>query len=82
MVGYQLGMHNWRILREEETVELSHDVTFDKTLYPGISTLDPAGLQSPPSLLMEDFSPDDDSSQAVPVVDPPFNDESGALEEN
>ncbi|PLW05684.1 hypothetical protein PCANC_28523 [Puccinia coronata f. sp. avenae] len=26
---------------------------------------------------MEDFSPDDDSSQAVPVVDPPFSDESG-----
>jgi hypothetical protein len=48
MIGYQLGMHNWRILREDESVELSHDVTLDKTLYPGISNLNPAGLQSPP----------------------------------
>ncbi|PLW27210.1 hypothetical protein PCANC_27726 [Puccinia coronata f. sp. avenae] len=59
MVGYQLGMHNWRILREDKKVELSHDVTFDKTFYPGISTLDSAGLQSPPSSLIEELTVDD-----------------------
>ena len=46
MIGYQLGMHNWRILREDGEVKLSHDVTFDKNLYPGISTPNPAGLIS------------------------------------
>jgi hypothetical protein len=48
LIGFQLGMHNWRILREEEQVELSHNVTFDKTQYPGISMFDPAGLLNPP----------------------------------
>ncbi|PLW42207.1 hypothetical protein PCASD_05590 [Puccinia coronata f. sp. avenae] len=40
-------MHNWRILTEEGRVELSHDVTFDKALYPGISTSHPAGFINP-----------------------------------
>jgi hypothetical protein len=48
LIGYQLGLHNSCILRDDERVELSHDVTFDKTLYPGISTFIPAGLISPP----------------------------------
>ena len=48
MIGYQLGLHNWRILREDGKVELSKNITFDKTLYPGISTPDPSGLVTPP----------------------------------
>jgi transposase InsO family protein len=76
MVGYQLGMHNWRILREDKKVELSHDVTFDKTLYPGISTLDPAGLQTPPTCLIEDFASNNEGPATDPSPDiPPFVDE-------
>jgi hypothetical protein len=48
-------MHiNWCILREDKRVELSHDVTFDKALYPGISTFNPAGLIGPLSIKLED----------------------------
>jgi hypothetical protein len=50
MVGYHLGMHNWCILMEEGRVELSHDITFYKALYPGISTSCPAGFGDPPAL--------------------------------
>ena len=60
MVGYQLGLHNWRILREDMSVELSHDVTFDKNLYPGISPHDPAGLIAPLEPFLEDFSNDEE----------------------
>ncbi|KAI7953162.1 hypothetical protein MJO29_008793 [Puccinia striiformis f. sp. tritici] len=42
-MGYQLGMHNWRILTSGGKVERSHDVTFDKTNFPGVSLLSPAG---------------------------------------
>jgi transposase InsO family protein len=66
MLGYQLGMHNWRILREDECVELSNDVTFDKSLYPGISTFDPAGLLNPP--LVELF---DEQEPLTPETPPP-----------
>ena len=47
MLGLQLGLHNWRILTEDGKVDLSNKVAFDKTLYPGISTPDPAGLITP-----------------------------------
>jgi hypothetical protein len=50
MVGYQLGMHNWCILTEEGRVELSHNITFDEALYPGISTSCPAGFGDQPAL--------------------------------
>jgi hypothetical protein len=66
MVGYQLGMHNWHILTEEGHVELSHDVKFDKTLYPGISTSCPAGFIDPP--LVEDL---DEPSKKIKLVDSP-----------
>jgi hypothetical protein len=66
MLGYQLGMHNWRILREDERVELSHNITFDESLYPGISTFDPAGLLNPP--LVELF---DEQEPPTPETPPP-----------
>ncbi|PLW08754.1 hypothetical protein PCANC_21880 [Puccinia coronata f. sp. avenae] len=66
MVGYQLGMHNWRILTEEGRVELSHDVKFDEAQYPGISTSRPAGFLDPP--LIEDM---EESSSEVELMGSP-----------
>jgi hypothetical protein len=67
MVGYQLGFHNWHILREEGKVELSHDITFDKTLYPGISIPDPAGLITPLVKLVKMFE-ETNIEPGTPVV--------------
>lgn len=68
MVGYQLGMHNWCILKEDEQVELSHSVIFDETLYPGISTLDPAGLVDPSQLLSEGLDDNSLSTSTLPMA--------------
>ena len=66
MLGYQLGMHNWHILRADKRVELSHDVTFDKFLYPGIFKFNPAGLQDP--ALVKCFEEEPMPPVSVPIV--------------
>jgi hypothetical protein len=58
MVGYQLGMHNWRILREDGQMELSYDIKFNEALYPGISLFNPAGLLTPLTEIEEIFEED------------------------
>jgi hypothetical protein len=63
MIGYQLGLNNWRILREDGQMELSHNIKFDKALYPGISLFNPAGLLNPPPKSEELF--DKDKTSAV-----------------
>ncbi|POW03335.1 hypothetical protein PSTT_11167 [Puccinia striiformis] len=73
MIGYQPGMHNWRILVEGGRVELSHDVKFDEALYPGISVFSPAGRFHPPE--PEEFNetvedPDADDQQPHEDIEP------------
>jgi hypothetical protein len=59
LVGYnQLGMHNWRILREDGQMELSHNIKSNKALYQGISLFNPAGLLTPPTEIKEIFDND------------------------
>jgi hypothetical protein len=56
MMGYQLGMHNWRILTAGGKVERSHDVNFDETKFSGVSlfsSADPSGMHD--LSLPEDF---------------------------
>ncbi|PLW36280.1 hypothetical protein PCANC_19867 [Puccinia coronata f. sp. avenae] len=78
-IGYQLGLHNWRILREDMSVESSHDVTFEETLYPGISSHDPAGLIAPPEAFLEYFS-DDEEVDLLPHPVQLMEDKSGDSE--
>jgi hypothetical protein len=40
LMGYRLGIPNWRILTGNSRVEYSHDVTFDEACFPGISPSD------------------------------------------
>jgi hypothetical protein len=47
LVGYRLGIPNWWILMPGHQVEFSHNVIFDESVFPGISTDEPAGLIPP-----------------------------------
>ncbi|KAI7956145.1 hypothetical protein MJO29_007544 [Puccinia striiformis f. sp. tritici] len=75
LVGYRLGIHNWRILTSGNRVEFSHDVIFDEAIYPGISPDSLAGNE-----LSSIFEELDDTSPspsprppALPVIpDPPL----------
>ncbi|PLW06037.1 hypothetical protein PCANC_22470 [Puccinia coronata f. sp. avenae] len=53
------------------SVDLSHDVTFDKTYYPGISSHTPTGLIAPLDSLSEEFSNVEEPSLASQPVDNP-----------
>ncbi|POW22754.1 hypothetical protein PSHT_00941 [Puccinia striiformis] len=61
LVGYQLGIPNWRVLTAGGRIEYSHDVIFDETAYPGISPSAQAGIP-----ILSNFFEDN-----IPVVSPP-----------
>ncbi|KAI7932968.1 hypothetical protein MJO28_017896 [Puccinia striiformis f. sp. tritici] len=85
MVGYQPGMHNWRILVEGGRLELSHDVKFDEALYPGISLSPSAGHFYPPEPedLDESFEdPIDQTQQPQDDIEPLEEVSQSSLEED
>ncbi|PLW53680.1 hypothetical protein PCANC_04321 [Puccinia coronata f. sp. avenae] len=73
LLGYRLGIPNWRILIPGNRVEYSHNVIFDETEFPGISTDYPAGevpvfdeedcANNPPVFLSQPVAP--------PTIPPP-----------
>lgn len=68
-------MHNLRILNQDEKVELSHDVKFDKTHYPGISMFNSADLFDPSQLFLEGLDGiEEDYQQPLNKEDSFYND--------